>query len=67
MTNTGDRLIEAQRLEEGLQRKYSDQPTENRLAELSAARRTVETCAKEYLQAVQNWRLSIELAMQEHE
>jgi hypothetical protein len=60
MMKAGERLIEAQRLESTIRRLYLKDRTENRMDQWKTARRFVEELAEEYLNAIRNYRHSVE-------
>ena len=65
MMNAGERLIEAQRLENIISRLYSKHHTEQRLEQWKTARKLAEELAEEYLNAIRNYRESVEAAASE--
>jgi hypothetical protein len=60
MIEAGNRLIEAQRLEDQIGKDYAEHRTQARLETLKAARHDVERLAQEYLATIRGWRESLE-------
>ena len=60
MMTAGERLIEAQRLENTISKLYSKHPTEQRLEQWKTARKLVEELGEEYLNAIRHYRESVE-------
>ena len=63
MTSIGERLIEAQRLEESLGKACSKRTTARDLEAWKEARQWVDAFTLEYLQAVREWREGIEIQL----
>ena len=59
MMVAGDRLIEAQRLEDIIGKLYLKRRTEGRLEQWKTARKLVEELGEEYLKAIRNYRESV--------
>ena len=65
MVNSGDRLVEAQRLEESLGKLCSKRGTPENLERWKESRRWVEAFAEEYSTAVREWRENVESQLME--